>query len=97
MIDQNIYSMAEKYPRSVVKAQLKEGYDDGSVSSSKKWIYAITAGFVFLLLSLPITNQIIGKVADLVGMHTHEGGCLLLPGIILHMFIFIIIARILMW
>lgn len=73
-------------------AETKKPYSD-----KDKWIVAIIAGLLFLLLASPFMYSLVNQVTKAVGMATADAkGCANGAGLLLHALIFLLIVRLLM-
>lgn len=67
-----------------------------NASNSQKWIAAIVAGLLFLLLSSPIAYQFTNALFGAIGLNTTDGGRPTWGGLIIHSIIFVLLIRLIM-
>ena len=73
-------------------------FPKNELTDQQKWLAAIVAGFLFIVLSTPMTYQVMNGVTSSFGLNiANKHGCPNMGGVILNSIIFILIIRMLMW
>ena len=66
------------------------------VSNTEKWRISLLAGLVFLLLSLPMTYDLIQSVGNLVNLNLANSGCPTTLGLAVSTILYVLVSRALM-
>jgi|TARA_B110000259_G_C14033457_1_gene407877 hypothetical protein len=67
------------------------------LSETKKWLISFMSSVAFIIISLPITYIITGKLTDVINFSTSKNGCPNIFGIILHALVFAVVVRLMMF
>lgn len=66
------------------------------ISSRDKWLIALFAGLLFVILSSPMLYKLLDKLTSKFGLSLYEGEGVTTKGLLLHGIFFVIVVRLLM-
>ena len=67
------------------------------MTPTAKWTSALVLAILFLILSLPYTYGMMGKLTNMMGVNITNGSCPNMYGIVLQSVVFLCVVRILLW